>query len=385
VISQVFYLPQKIIEKVENPDESSLNQSIIDKSIITIKQQCDLDSASYELINIEANAKLILSKFKKAIIIAIGGALLASRAYTASCNYESSNFKLIYSDSLNKQKLDSIFTIENLIDSAIIIISRSGSSVETIAQSKIIINKYRQYFGQDYDLGKYFFIITKGKNKLSFMGKEIKAHLIEYTNNSGKFSSFSIAALLPARLINLNPKEIILGAKQELSSPENAILAAKINFILLKNDYSINVISYYNDLFDQICSWYSQISSEIIAKSKKGFIPLIAKGVFDQHGLWQALFAGKQDKYFTFIINKIEYEDINSKIEKSYHKITLNRLKCLNHPARELIIDQINSQNLGALAMQFLLEFTLIANLRGISPLSQPFINKNKRLLKDII
>jgi hypothetical protein len=64
-----------------------------------------------------------------------------------------------------------------------------------------------------------------------------------------------------------------------------------------------------------------------------------------------------------------------------YHKLTKERLKRSGLPFRELIIDSLSDWNLGSLSMQFLLELVILANFLEISPLSQPFIDENKRIM----
>ncbi len=379
MIHQIFHLSKDLTEKIEKSEKPSNYQSKIDLAVKTVNEKCKLDFIDFE--QIESIAVQIQSSYKKAIIIGMGGASSASRAFTAAQNYESENFELIYSDSLSLQKQAAIFSKKNLETSAIIIISRSGDSIETISQTNAIIDRYYQYFGQDYLLGKHFFIITQGENKLSKIAKPINAKLINYECDSGKFASFSMVGLLPARLINLDPKEIVVGAKHVLDQPLNSIESANINYHLLNHNYSINVMVYYNDLLDQMSFWHSQIASEIIAKDGKGFTPITARGVFDQHGLWQLLLAGRHDKYFTFLCNKSEHEDNQINIQHMYHKLTKERLKRSGLPFRELIIDSLSDLNLGSLSMQFLLELVILANFLEISPLSQPFIDENKRIM----
>lgn len=380
-ITQNFYLPsniQDIIEKSAKPQKTQLK---IEDAIALTSNQCELDLSNKEIISIEKTSSEILRLYNKAIIISIGGSMSASRAFTACKNYQSKDFKLIYSDSLSSIKQKKIFTQDNLENAAIIIISRSGSSIETLHQTYTIIDKYHQYFGKSYSLGKHFFIITKGNNPLSNIGLKIEANILEYTSHGGKFSSLSIIGLLPAKLIGMNPSKIIAGAKATLNTPNNAIQAAWVNYHLLSQGYSINIMSYYNDLLEQIFARYMQISSEIVAKERKGFSSIIANGVFDQHGLWQSFLSGPQDKYFTFLCNKSDFDndEVSGLIERTYHKLNLNRLKEIEIPCRELIIEEINDYNLGALSMQLLLEMMIIANLLNVSSLTQPDIDQSKK------
>lgn len=287
--------------------------------------------------------------------------------------------------SYKKQK--EIFTKDNLYSSAIIIISRSGNSLGTLSQVSFVIKKYKEFFGDNYSLGKHFFIITHGNNRLSQIAKSIKANIIEYSTKLGKFSFFSIAGLLPAKLVGLCPKNIIDGAFSALENNLNFLKAAKTAYYLLGKGYSINVLSYYNDLFAQICLWHSQTCSKIIAKAGKGFTPLTSRGIFDQHGLWQLLIDGPKDKYFTILRNENTANKplLNDLIENNYHLLTTRRFKKKDIPMRELILSSVDSLNIGFLIMQFLMELVLLASYLKISPLSHPIVQQNKRLMNYLI
>lgn len=382
VIRQNFYLSsnnQKIIESAKSKNI----QLKIEQAVNLTNQKCGVDLCNEEISLIENISTKILNIYNRAIIISIGGSMSASRAFTACKNYQSKDFKLIYSDSLSLKKQKEIFTQNNLENAAIIIISRSGNSVEVLHQTNNIINKYHQYFGNNYSLGKHFFIITKGDNPLRNIGIKINANIIEYTSNGGKFSSLSIVGLLPAKLIGMDPHRIIMGAKAVLKSPDNAIQSAWINYHLLSQGYNINIMSYYDDLLKQIFARYMQISSEIVAKEGKGFSSIITSAIFDQHGLWQLFLSGPKDKYFTFLRTKSNFDndEINEIIEKTYHKLNIDRLIEKGIPCRELILEEVSDYNLGALSMQLLLEMMIIANLLDISSLTQPDIDQSKRIL----
>jgi glucose-6-phosphate isomerase len=382
-IKQNFYLAPATQAIIEKSVESQKSQLRIEKVTTLAIAQCELDSSDTELALIEKVALQILSLYNKAIIISIGGSMSASRAFTACKNYQSDNFKLIYSDSFSPEKQAEIFTKDNLLNSAIIVISRSGNSVETLYQVNLIIERYHQYFGADYSFGKHFFVITKGDNQLQAKGAEIGANIFEYVSCGGKFSALSMVGLLPARLIEMNPADIISGAKSMLKNPNNAMQAAWTNYHLLLQGYSINIMSHYNDLFDQILARYMQISSEITAKEGKGFSSIVSRGVSDQHGLWQLFLSGPRDKYFTFLCNEADFEsnEMHHVIAKTYHQLSLGRLKEKAIPARELIIDKIDGYNLGELSMQFLLEMMILANLLDISSITQPDIDQSKKIL----
>ena len=161
MIKQIFHLPKDFIKKIEKSKKPQKDQLKIEETLSTLKERCQINSFNLELLRIEESAQQILQLYDKAIIIGIGGALLASRAFVAIENYCSKNFHIIYSDSLSLKKQTQIFTKHNLATSAIIIISRSGNSVETLSQAHSIIQKYKEFFGAYYLLGKHFLLSLK--------------------------------------------------------------------------------------------------------------------------------------------------------------------------------------------------------------------------------
>ena len=388
MIKQVFHLPEELNEKLKKNMEDKPSQLEVEIAVRILQEQCNLDDIESELNTIDSIAQIIINQYNKAIIVGIGGAILASRSFVATKNYKSNNFSLIYSDSLSNKKQEDIFTHDNLKSSAIIIISKSGNSIETISQAYSIMNKYKSFFGDKYLLGKHFFLITsKTNSRLSNLGDKIKATFIEYKSNSGKFSSFAAGGLLPAKLIGLNSEKIIQGALKSFEHCVDAVNSAHVSYSLMKEGYDISVMSYYNDLLDQLSFWYSQISSEIIAKLGKGFTPITTRGIFDQHGLWQLLLSGPCDKYFTILRDKSDCNDnkLNKKIEDNYHKLTIKRLKERNFPMRELIIDKLDEKTLGYLSMNFLTELTLLAVMLDICPLTHPIIDQSKKVMNYLI
>lgn len=385
LLEQKFHLPGEILSKIEQNKNLSSLQLKAEESIDIIKSNCKLEFYQEELELIEKISTKIFLQYSKAIIIAIGGSITSSQAFTACKNYQSNNFTLTYSDSLSINKQEAIFTKENLQNSAIIIISRSGESAEILSQVYNITNKYKHFFGANYPLGNHFYIITNGPNFLTEFGSKISASIFNYISRSGKFSTFSLVGLLPARLIGLSPKEIILSALEVLKFPQDSIDAAYINYKLLNLKYNINILLHYNDLLEKTLLRQAHISSEIIAKNNKGSTPLVT-GISDQHGLWQLFLTGPSDKYFTLLRTKKLDDDLelNHLIEDTYYKVNLKSLKRKAIPIRELIIDKIDSASLGALSMHLLLETIILANIMNVSSITHPDIDKNKKLLSKI-
>lgn len=360
-------------------------QSKIDFARLAISNNCGIGFSIDNLDFIKEISSHIKNTFSLAIIVSIGGSLSSSKSYTASRNYRSKDFKLIYSDSLNKEKLEEIYTRETLERAAIIVISKSGNSVETLYQTDLFIAKYKEYFGDDYFLGKHFFFITSDKN-LSQKAISINAAVYDYYCGSGKFSSFSLVSLLPASLINLDPKQILRGALDVFNAPESCIRASLAQYFLMNQNYNISVMSFYNQLLEQMFVRYMQISGEIVAKEGKGFSCLVSNSILDQHSLWQLFLSGPKDKYFTFIMSEADEQSNNFSqiLAKTYHEFNIVRLKKRNIPYRVLKLAKLDSYHLGAMSMHFLMELIMLASIMNVSVVSQQDIEDSKLFLSNV-
>ncbi len=78
MIKQIFHLPKDFIKKIEKSKKPQKDQLKIEETLSTLKERCQINSFNLELLRIEESAQQILQLYDKAIIIGIGGALLAS-------------------------------------------------------------------------------------------------------------------------------------------------------------------------------------------------------------------------------------------------------------------------------------------------------------------
>ena len=80
-----------------------------------------------------------------------------------------------------------------------IIISKSGNTLETIANTNIFVNKKN----------KNIFITENSNNYLRILANSLKSEIIEHKNFvGGRYSVLSEVGMLPAELIGLNQKKI---------------------------------------------------------------------------------------------------------------------------------------------------------------------------------
>ena len=233
-----------------------------------------------------------LNKFEKFVFIGLGGSI--NLAKIASFINPT---KIYIIDSLDIKKIQNLSKIIQSEKCAIIVCSKSGTTVETNILRNILSykNKDSVFYISDH------YISDKDKEKTFITPKDI----------GGRFSLGTHFGILPFYLagfsINDIVKNINLANKEskENNIDNKAITIASIiykNYLLNKNILSINSIS--ND--DFIADWLEQLIAESLGKEESGILPIIQNNKFSPN----LNFSNDANKYDLDSINiKISYNE----------------------------------------------------------------------------
>ena len=136
-----------------------------------------------------------IRKFKKNKnfrIIGMGGSTLGTEAIYQFLNHKIKK-KFILINNLNPTLQNS----EKKIKATNIIIYKSGNTLETIANSNLLLNQKKNIF------------ITENKNSyLKNLATNLKAEIIDHKNYiGGRYSVLSEVGMLPAEIMGLNEKK----------------------------------------------------------------------------------------------------------------------------------------------------------------------------------
>ena len=133
------------------------------------------------------------NKFRNFIIIGMGGSILGAKSIFSFLKDKiKKNFIFIDNFQTNIQYIDKK---KNYLK---IIISKSGNTLETIANSNILIKKDK----------KNIFITENKDSYLMNLAKKLKADIVYHNDYiGGRYSVLSEVGMLPAQLMGLNPKK----------------------------------------------------------------------------------------------------------------------------------------------------------------------------------
>ena len=343
-----------------------------------LRQNTEIIQSLKENYKDKYNKKFIkkFNKFKRVNIFGIGGSILGSKAIY---NFLSpSKKKFFFVDSfLNKLPKKIGQKDLNLI------ISKSGNTLETIANSNALIKNWKQTI----------FISENKKNYLTNLVDKLKSEIIHHNNFiGGRFSVLSEVGMLPAELMGYNPKKFrkfneLIKNKSFCNSLINNVsclyefyLKGKTNSIILNYDRSAS------DLF----LWYQQLVAESLGKNNNGILPIISSMPSDNHSLMQYYLDGTKNHFFTFFFTKEKSIKIDQRLKiKSPHNIfgkTLNQIsysqflatkkvfKEKNIPFRSFEISKKKEETIGSLFIYFILETILLGNLMKVNSFDQPSV-----------
>ena len=349
------------------------------------------------ILNIDKKKLEKFKKYKSVILIGMGGSSLGAHAIYSFLRQRVSR-KFIFIDNLDQLKIEETKKKLNLRNSLFIIISKSGSTIETLVNSNLLSNKISS---------KNTIIITEKKNNLlNMFAKNKKILHVEHKHYiGGRYSVLSEVGMIPAyfmglKINNLRKKiDFFLKLKKKLFLVDSTIKLAHI--YNLKKIKSIILLNYAPEL-NEFLYWCQQLIAESLGKKGKGILPIVSPVPRDHHSLMQLYLDGPRDKlfyvfslsgkknmktkknifrkYFNFAENKHLTEIIESQ-----RKALVQVFKKKNIPYREFKIKSLNEEILGELFSYFMLETALIGKSININPFDQPAVEEVKILTKQYL
>ena len=275
-----------------------------------------------------------------------------------------------------------------------LIISKSGNTMETIANSNLLISK------KDKNI-----FITGNKNSYIYkLAEKLKSEIIEHNNFiGGRYSVLSEVGMLPAELMGLNPKKFKQLNNLIKNKKFTNALISNVSSILsfTKNKkYNSIIINYDPHLLD-LLEWYKQLVSESLGKKGKGIMPIISNMPKDNHSVMQLYLDGFKKNFFTFFYsqdnqsNKIKdnlFYDYKFLKNKTINQIMYSQKLATEKvfikkkiPFRSFEIKKFNERTLGELFCFFILETILLSKSLNLNPYNQPSVELIKEETRKIL
>lgn len=351
---------------------------------------------------------------KHLVVIGIGGSSLGLKAiYRTLKNIKDFSKKIYFLESTDPIAITSELEKVELQNAHFFVVSKSGTTIETIAIYKYILELLnKNNINEDY---RFTYVTDKG-SLLEAHAQTKKSFCLHVAKNvGGRFSVLSAVGLAPLSLIEVNIVELLNGAKSIKNSffkdgyIKDTLLTKATYYAKNSMKYNMNVLFVYSESFKYFTEWYVQLWGESLGKKQLhssfnvGLTPAGLTGPKDQHSFLQLIVEGLRDKSVTFLkidnfnkdmdipdikLEKLESLDninnlsFNSLINLQADSVIDSLISKGDIPIDTITLECIDERNLGKFIFYYELLTSLVANMIGVDAYGQPGVEESKVILK---
>ena len=357
------------------------------------------------------------------VVLGIGGSALGPLAVQQALNHphynelprekRGNNPKLYVVDNVDPERLVYLFQAIDPTRCLFNVISKSGSTSETMSQFMIIQAMLEEKLGKE-AARKHIVCTTdpESGNLIAIAKQEGYKTFYIPSAVGGRFSELTPVGLLPAAFCGIDIEGLLEGAaqmdalcQQDDITKNPAHMFAALHCLGMAQGKNISVLMPYADSLKLIADWYAQLWAESLGKKydlngktvNVGQTPVRALGATDQHSQVQLYAEGPYDK-ITVLIGVDQYRETIT-IPKTYTEmpslgflggVTHNKLLQTMQTATEyaltksgranmtITIPAVTPQTVGQLLYFFEVATAFAGELLNINAFDQPGVEEGK-------
>ncbi len=301
---------------------------------------------------------------------------------------------------------------------AVVTISRSGTSLEPAVVQRVFRREAAEYYGLRSEWVKQLFAVVTGTtSKLRDLFKaqgQPEENVLTIPDNVGsRYSVLTPAGLLPAALMGLDVRALLLGAaamsKRFLEEPyeRNPVLQfAVVNYLMAEElGKPLRVLSVWSKKLEAVGRWYEQLLAEALGKMGRGPTPLTIVQTRDLQTRGQQNQEGPRDRLINNLVVKNpravpilvqmadhNEDELNVYARKGLPDLMNAALRAANQayhdvarPTADLVIPTLSEHTLGQLLQLLMLATVVEGRLLGINPYGAPGVETARRHLREIL
>ncbi|MDB4614446.1 glucose-6-phosphate isomerase [bacterium] len=389
------------------------------------------DVAGDGLLNrIESVAADLRERVDSVVILGIGGSYMGARAlFEALCHpyhnemgrSDRQNVPRIYFEGNNVDNdcasglLELLKTRSANEDTnsrwAIVVISKSGGTMETAASFRLFRSALEDAYGADSVEARELVVPITGETgklrDLSASRGYADERIFPVPDGiGGRFSIFSPVGLLPAAVMGLDVKAILQGAADATDAffnndpGNNTVLDFVATGHLFEEDHGMTqrILSTWGARLEAVGLWYDQLLAESIGKEEKGATPLTVVNTRDLHSRGQQHQEGRRDKLITNLYVETSttppiaipsFVDDQDQLNRFAGKTLPDVLRAafdgtnqayadVDRPTCDLVMPELSAHTVGQLLQMLMLATVVEGRLIGINPYGQPGVEAYK-------
>jgi len=410
----------------------------LDAGFYLLPEQLLAGSEDNLLDRMQESADKLRQKVDKLVVLGIGGSYMGLRAlfealkgpyHNERSRQSRGDVPRLYYDGNNLDN-DCTAALLELLSGAdrsakndvdrwgIVVISKSGGTLETAGAFRIYRDALEQFYGTDSAACQELVVpITGESGKLRNVANDAGYPDIFPIPDGvgGRFSVFTAVGLYPAAVLGIDIRELLQGAasmnERFRTAPvgENPVLDYVGISHLFERDHgmSMRVLSTWGNRLEAVGLWYDQLLAESLGKEERGATPLTVVNTRDLHSRGQQHQEGKRDRIITNLYaeeastpdvkvptdsDSRNHDNLNA-LQRRYLQGMLEAARLgtdqayadVRRPTADIVLPKLTPFALGELLQLFMLATVVEGRLIGINPYGQPGVEDYKRNMSRIL
>lgn len=359
----------------------------------------------------------VLRGFRDVVLVGIGGSSLGTKAIGQAVTHKARNDMphLHYVENVDPYSLDRLLTHLDPTQTAVLCISKSGGTIETVVQYLILRDWLVRHLGRDRARHQQWVVTDPEQGWLRDVAvREGLSSLPVPPRVGGRYSVLSPVGLLPLAILGVDIEALLAGAAanaercNSAEANQNPALEIAALCVLLDTfrHKRIAVMMPYINRLRLFVDWYCQLWAESLGKwngqagsEPAGTLPVRAMGAVDQHSQLQLYLESRRDKFFTFIELTTWEHDLPIPLEPAdtrhfpylqglgmadvigaEFRATRQVITDAGHPNMTIRLPALDAHILGQLIDLYQRSTVYAGLLYGVNPLDQPSVEKGKQL-----
>lgn len=377
----------------------------------------DLPYHEETALKVVAQAKVMRERSDSVLLLGIGGSALGASFLVSSLGETS---RLIVCDDLDAARWKRIAEGADFRKTAVIVVSKSGKTMETMAAFLFFRKVLEERVGGDWK--RQVVIITDPREgPLRKIAQENDIGSFEIPPGvGGRYSVLTPAGLFPAACAGVDILQVLAGARRmdercRKGDPwfNPALMSAVLHFLFdTRKGRKVRVVMPYGGSLRGFSPWFAQLWAESLGKKMvltgkeifAGTTPVPAFGPEDQHSQLQLYLEGPQDKTVTFVASERETGDWP--LPEEFYRLTgmpvvegasvgdllraerLATEKALaeaDRPSQTILLKEVSPYAIGQLLYLAKMETVYAGELYNVNPFDQPAVEGIKRKTADYL
>ncbi|MBN2578450.1 MAG: glucose-6-phosphate isomerase [Pirellulales bacterium] len=402
-----------------------------------------------DLEAIQQTADRLAAECDRVVVLGIGGSYMGARALMEACCHPYFNElprkrrggrprMYFEGNNVDNDALQGLLDlVEGTDDWAIVVISKSGGTLETAVAFRLLINALRRSCGNDREkLRRRIVPVTGRSGRLRELAQALGCPAVFPIPDGvgGRYSVLTAVGLLPAALLGLDVEHLLEGAaamnerfrtapplcsserkgagseRSEvpvpfLSSNPPLDYAGVGRLMEVRRGAVTRVLSTWGKGLEALGLWYDQLLSESLGKNGQGATPITVVNTRDLHSRGQQHQEGRRDKLITNVFVEKPNRDLLAVPQSELDQDRLNELAGKTVPeilhaaftgtnrayaddyrrTATISLPRLDEASLGQLLQMLMLATVAEGRLIGVNPFGQPGVEAYKRNMNAIL